>query len=73
MTNNAMNAIDELMDVALCRPLTRRELEILDAKLRTSDEARQEYIEHCQLVADLHLLMRPQCVVPKLPLGEVSK
>jgi hypothetical protein len=68
-----MNAIDELMDAALCRPLTHRELEILDAQLRASDEARQEYIEHCQLVADLHLLMRPQCAVPKQPLGEVSQ
>jgi hypothetical protein len=68
-----MNAIDELMDAALYRPLTRRELEILDAQLRASDEARQEYLERCQLVADLHLLMRPQCVVPKLPLGEASQ
>jgi hypothetical protein len=68
-----MNSIDELMDAALCRPLTRRELEILDAQLRASDEARQEYLERCQLVTDLHLLMRPQCAVPKLPLGEASK
>jgi hypothetical protein len=68
-----MNAIDELMDAALCRPLTGRELELLDAQLRTSDEARQEYLERCQLVADLHLLMRPQCAVPKLPLDQVSK
>jgi hypothetical protein len=68
-----VNEIDVLMDAALCRELTRRELEILDTQLRASDEARQEYIEHCQLVADLHLLMRPECAVPKLPLGEVSK
>jgi hypothetical protein len=68
-----VNEIDVLMDAALCRPLTCRELEILDAVLRESDKSRQEYIEHCQLVADLHLLMRPQCAVPKLLLGEVIK
>jgi hypothetical protein len=68
-----MNPIDSLMDIALCRPLTRREQESLDSQLRASDEARQQYLERCQLVVDLHLLMRPRCAVPKLPLGEARK